>query len=149
MAAPKGNQFWNLRGRSGRHRKYTDPNKLWEDCLDYFQWARDNPLLDMRVIAYQGEGYDHPTPKMRAMSVVGLCNFLGISNRAWTKWKAEREDLVPIMEDAERVIYQQKFEGAAADLLNANIIARDLGLKDRTDVTSDDKPIESVKVHYD
>ena len=30
----------------------------------------------------------------------------------------------------ENVIKSQKFAGAAADLLNANIIARDLGLKD-------------------
>ncbi|MBS9307116.1 DNA packaging protein [Escherichia coli] len=36
--------------------------------------------------------------------------------------------------------YDQKFSGAAADLLNANIIARDLGLKEQSqveDVTPD------------
>ncbi len=34
-------------------------------------------------------------------------------------------------------IFTQKFEGASADLLNANIIARDLGLADKKDITSD------------
>lgn len=41
---------------------------------------------------------------------------------------------------AEEIIYDQKFSGAAADLLNANIIARDLGLKEQSqveDVTPD------------
>ena len=32
----------------------------------------------------------------------------------------------------------QKFMGAAADLLNANIISRDLGLADKKDHTSSD-----------
>jgi hypothetical protein len=36
------------------------------------------------------------------------------------------------------VIYEQKFTGAAADLLNPNIIARDLGLADKQDHQSSD-----------
>nr|WP_261640834.1 DNA-packaging protein [Erwinia mallotivora] len=35
---------------------------------------------------------------------------------------------------AEQIIYNQKFTGAAADLLNANIIARELGLADKREV---------------
>jgi hypothetical protein len=33
----------------------------------------------------------------------------------------------------DKYIYNQKFEGAAAGFLNPNIIARDLGLADKTD----------------
>ena len=32
-----------------------------------------------------------------------------------------------VVSKAEKIIYEQKFTGAAADLLNPNIIARDLG----------------------
>jgi hypothetical protein len=35
------------------------------------------------------------------------------------------------------VILDQKFTGAAADLLNPNIIARDLGLTDKKEVSGD------------
>ncbi|EOI7007498.1 terminase small subunit [Salmonella enterica subsp. enterica serovar Kentucky] len=35
------------------------------------------------------------------------------------------EDFCGVTTRAEQVIYDQKFSGAAADLLNANIIARD------------------------
>ena len=41
------------------------------------------------------------------------------------------------------IIRTQKFAGAAADLLNANIIARDLGLADKNEVTGKDGgPVE-------
>ena len=40
-----------------------------------------------------------------------------------------------VIEKIESIIRSQKFEGAAADLLNANIIARDLGLKDSSETT--------------
>ena len=44
----------------------------------------------------------------------------------------------------EEIIRQQKFEGAAANLLNANIIARDLGLADKAEITGrDGGPIET------
>ena len=51
-----------------------------------------------------------------------------------------RPDLSTVISRSETVIFQQKFSGAAADLLNANIIARDLGLKEQSqveDVTPD------------
>ena len=35
----------------------------------------------------------------------------------------------------DEIIRTQKFEGASADLLNPNIIARDLGLADKSELT--------------
>jgi len=46
------------------------------------------------------------------------------------------DDFVGVTTRAEEVIYNQKFAGAAAGLLNANIIARDLGLSDKKDINS-------------
>jgi hypothetical protein len=43
----------------------------------------------------------------------------------------EEKDLLPITTRVESLIYEQKFSGAAADLLNANIIARELGLVEK------------------
>ncbi|GAA0484367.1 hypothetical protein GCM10009413_20670 [Tatumella punctata] len=76
---------------------------------------------------------------MRAMTIVGLCIFLDIARSAWYTFKA-MEGFSDITTRAEEIIYDQKFSGAAADLLNANIIARDLGLKEQSqveDVTPD------------
>ena len=55
-----------------------------------------------------------------------------------------------VIDDIEKIIYRQKFEGAAAGLLNANIIARDLGLRDKQDVdhTSNGESL-SITVNID
>ena len=67
---------------------------------------------------------------MRAMTISGLCLFLDIDRSTWTAWKTDN-DFSSIVARVEEVIYSQKFAGAAADLLNSNIIARDLGLTDK------------------
>jgi len=60
-----------------------------------------------------------------------MCFFIDISDNAWADY-CNREDFMAITARIKKVIYSQKLEGAAADLLNANIIARELGLADKT-----------------
>lgn len=129
MAAPKGNRFWEARAKHGRRKKFLTPDDLWQQCCEYFQWVEDNPLWESKLFAYQGEISEGIAPKMRAMTIDGLCLFLGIGVQTWHDYKA-REDYSEVTMRVEQVIRSQKFAGAAADLLNANIIARDLGLKD-------------------
>jgi hypothetical protein len=45
----------------------------------------------------------------------------------------------------EEIIRTQKFEGASADLLNPNIIARDLGLADKQDNTTTHQAGDSLQ----
>lgn len=78
---------------------------------------------------YQGAPVQDQLPKMRAMTIDGLCIFLDINVHTWHEYRS-RDDFLAVTMQAEAVIRSQKFSGAAADLLNANIIARDLGLKD-------------------
>ncbi|MBN3043339.1 DNA-packaging protein [Pectobacterium brasiliense] len=139
MAAPKGNRFWEARSSHGRNPKFESPDVLWEACCEYFSWVEANPLWEMKAFAYQGVVTQEPIAKMRAMTIIGLCIFLDIDRSTWLAYKA-KEDFSIITTRAEEIIYDQKFSGAAADLLNANIIARDLGLKEQSqveDVTPD------------
>ncbi|EAP4935021.1 DNA-packaging protein [Salmonella enterica] len=133
MAAPKGNRFWEARSSHGRNPKFESGDQLWAACCEYFQWVEDNPLWEMKPFAYQGEVTQEPVAKMRAMTLTGLCLFLDISDDTWRNYR-EKEDLLGVVSRAEKVIYDQKFSGAAADLLNANIIARDLGLAEKKEV---------------
>lgn len=137
MAAPKGNQFWKARTKHGRDKLFSSPEALWESCCEYFQWAEDNPLIEYKVTQYQGEVITMPVPKLRALTKAGLCYYLKVDETTLNRYK-EDQDFYSVIHEAEQVIYQQKFSGAAADLLNSNIIARDLGLaeKQMTDVTS-------------
>ena len=146
------NKIWEARISPGISPKFKTADDLKAGCVEYFQWSTENPLISKEKVTYQGQGGTFDVPKMRAMTIVGLCNFLGITTTTWYGWKGElkdqprmlRSDLLGIIEWAEGVIYQSKFEGAAADLLNANIISRDLGMADRRELTGKDGgPIET------
>ena len=143
MPAPKENKFWRARSSHGRKPKFKDADVLWDACCEYFDWVEDNPLLAAEVIKYEGHGSIMDVPKRRAMTLEGLCDFICVDPSTWIKWKTDgsdnyRKDLCHVITRAERVIYRQKFEGAAAGLLNSNIIARDLGLADKRDHSSKD-----------
>lgn len=134
-----GNQFWKARSKHGRDKLFETPDLLWEAACEYFQWCEDNPLFEAKIFSFQGVQTMEDVPKMRAMTLGGLCLFLRCSPSYFRTFKtAEREnkaDFVAVIEQIEETIYYQKFTGAAADLLNSNIIARELGLSDKTNTT--------------
>lgn len=127
----QGNRFWEARSSHGRNPKFKSADILWDSCLEYFEWVEANPLWEAKPFAYQGKVTIENVAKMRAMTINGLCNFLDISEQAWSDYRKRDADYLEVTTRAENVIRQQKFEGASADLLNANIIARDLGLRDK------------------
>lgn len=128
---PKGNKIWQLRSRAGPHPKFETPEALWEACCEYFQWVEDNPLWEERASVYRGKIVKAQLRKMRAMTLDGLAIFLDVNVRTWDKWRKDRPDLGLVITRVEQIIYDQKFTGAAAGLLNANIISRDLGLTEK------------------
>lgn len=129
MSAPKNNEFWKLRSSHGRNPIFSDPEDLWDASCEYFQWVEDNPLQEEKLFAYQGDITRATISKMRAMTLDGLCLFLDIGLKTFSDYR-EKEGFSRVIMRVENIIRSQKFAGAAADLLNANIIARDLGLKD-------------------
>jgi len=135
MAAPLNNDFWKLRSKHGRDKLFATPALLWQAACEYFQWVTDNPLYESKAFAYQGEVVAAQLPKMRAMTLSGLCFYLHCNEAYFRTFKSQlpdgEQDFNTVISEIEAVIFRQKFEGAAADLLNANIIARDLGLMDK------------------
>lgn len=143
MAAPVGNQFWLARSSHGRKPIFASPDVLWDAACQYFQWVQDNPLLEEKLFNGKDGLVHGVVAKMRAMTISGLCLFLDIDRDTWAEY-GKREDFSAITRAIDAVIRDQKFSGAAADLLNANIIARDLGLADKSEFTGKDGgPIET------
>ena len=134
MAAPAGNEFWKHRSSHGRKPIFASPDDLEAACVEYFSWVEGNPLYEAQAFAYQGVVKIEPIAKMRPMTVAGLCIFLDISQQAWSEYKA-RDGFGEVTTRVDDIIRTQKFAGAAAGLLNANIIARDLGLSDKSELT--------------
>ncbi len=114
---------------------------LWQACVSYFDWATSHPFKEDRVFSYKGEQTHESVSLLRAFTLSGLCLHLGVTEETWRAWRKDRPDLKEVITKAESVVHQQKFEGGAAGLLNANIIARDLGLADKKDHQSTDGSI--------
>lgn len=142
MAAPKGNQFWKQRSTHGRKPIFASPEELREACEEYFDWVEANPLKAAELVKFQGEAKVVELPKMRAMTIGGLCIFLDISTDAWENY-CKRDGFIGVTREVDEIIRNQKFTGAAAEMLNPNIIARDLGLADKKDHSGLTVTIES------
>jgi hypothetical protein len=138
-----GNRFWEARSSHGRSPKFETSDDLEDAISQYFEWNESNPLYKDQLVTFQGAATHEPVAQMRAMTIGAMCMYIGVAHETWNEWKRSRPDFSAIMGWAESVIYRQKFEGASADLLNPNIIARDLGLTDKKDVTTDGKPLSS------
>jgi len=140
MAAPHGNHFWTIRSKHGRDKLFESPALLWEAACEYFEWCEENPLLE---IDYKGKDADRvEIPKMRAFTMHGLCLYLDCNTEYFRNFKNQErknsEGFSSVIKMIEEVVYNQKFTGAAAGFLNANLIARDLGLKESSDINLND-----------
>lgn len=131
-----GNQYWRARKSHGAPLTFETADDLWQKCVEYFEWVEAHPLFEAQAFAYQGSVKVKNLPKMRAMTLGGLCLYLGIHHRTWYSQKDRGSDFEDVMDMAYEIIRAQKFEGAAAGLLNSNIIARDLGLASKHDLSS-------------
>lgn len=132
MAAEIGNKYWKFRNKHGRDFKYT-PELLDKELDKYMEWLEENPLYEEKVFAYQGQITTHNSPKMRAATIMGFCLFAGICEKTFANYR-DNKDFIQVITRIETVIKVQKFEGAAAELLNPNIIARDLALGENIDI---------------
>lgn len=145
MAAPEGNQFWKLRSKHGRDKLFASPELLWEAACEYFQWCDENPLIE---IDFKGKDATKcELPRMRAYTLQGLCLYLGCHTGYFREFRAaNHEGFSPILTRIEETIYNHKFTGAASGFLNANIIARDLGLMEKQEIKHEGIPDPTISV---
>lgn len=124
---------------------FKTPDEMWNRAVAYFKWCEDNPIDETKLFSFQGDISAGKAPHIRAMTQAGLCAFLNIGVSTWHDYKKK-----PIFSEVttliESIMYEQKFSGAAAGMLNANIIARDLGLVDKS---SSDISVQGVKSFSD
>lgn len=132
-----GNEFWKMRSSFGALANFHSAEALWQACTEYFQWCEDNPLYEDAVFAYKGDISHEPIAKMRAMTIGSMCIFIGISYQNWVEYRT-RDHFKAVTSLVDEIIKAQKFQGAAAGLLNPTVIIRDLGIADKSEVTGAD-----------
>lgn len=137
----QGNKYWQLREKHGRYKAYK-PDELWEEACNYFEWIDENPAIgnDTKTKSggKNGEELEIKTTKsVKPYTESGLQIYLGITDTTWENYCSGVDsyaDFLAVTKMIKKIIYTQKFEGAAIGQFNANIIARDLGLTDKKDI---------------
>lgn len=130
MAAPKGNEYYLLAKNFVKPKKY-QPAALFKKFVEYLQWNATHPLKEQKVLS---GGKSRRVNKLRAMTIIGFCNFAGIERQTYENYE-KLDEYFAICRRIRDIIYQQKLEGAAADLLNPSIIAREIGLADKQEIS--------------
>lgn len=132
MAAPKGNQFWKLRSKHGRDKLFETPQLLWEAACEYFKWCEDNPI---EAEDNKGTKNLNKVKFARPFTKEGFFLYVGVSDNWLSEFKkTASEDFLEVIHKIELIIRKQKLEGGIVGIYNANIIARDLGLSDKSTV---------------
>lgn len=135
MAAPAGNKFWEMRSKHGRDKLFASPALLWKAATEYFEWCAGNPWEKKDWVGKDGDEIYRELE--RPFTLTGLCLYLDCSSSYFRSFKStlqeKDKDFLTIITRIEETIYTQKFEGAAVGVFNANIIARDLGLREKVD----------------
>lgn len=124
----------------GRPKAIESPAMLWELACDYFQSVDDKPLQKQDFLRGGMEaGKKIDVSLQRPYTWQGFDNFLfsqGIVTRT-AEYKYDRrksyENFAEVIAHIDSIMYANKFEGAAAGIFNSSIIARDLGLVDKTE----------------
>ena len=152
MAAPQGNEYFKLCKSPGKSKQFT-PNELEEFANNYFKYIDNNPHEKKKT---ESDGDKIKTTIeyiKRPYTIEGLCNFIGISTQTFYNYENDKAYL-DIITRARQIIYDSKLEGATAGIFNANIVIRDLGLKDSATVTHETsikelQPSELKQLHND
>lgn len=124
-------EVWqDARDWGGRPPTYDNPEDLQADVFAYLKWVQENPLWETKAF---GTGLIAKVPKKRYPTASGCAIFCGVAPRTWREWKSAEHPLREVVVQAENMMTQIKMEGAASGFFNSTIVARDLGLKDKTE----------------
>ncbi len=138
MAAPKGNQFWKNRSKHGRDKLFATPELLLQAAEEFFQWCDDNPWESTETTTKSGafsETVVKTKPTARPYTLEGFLLYVKASPSWLRNFKMEQtdKDFLTVIKEIELIIYQNQLEGATVGAFNANIIARKLGLSEKTE----------------
>lgn len=150
----KGPEYWKELKAKGwsKPKAIETPEKMWELFLEYVADVDDNPATKeeqarggkLKIDLDSVEINDKVVFKVqRPYSWVGFEAFLalkGVICSNLSEYKSNRkggyEAYSEVVACIDKIMYNQKFEGATMGHFNANLIARDLGLAEKREVAA-------------
>lgn len=122
----------------GKKKYIETPEKMWELFLEYIDHSKKNPLYRTDYVGRDGN--KTLTPLAIPITFDGFETYLalkGVINDLGDYSKNDDgryKDYAPIITRIRNYCFVNNFNGAAVNLLNANLISRKLGLSDKKEV---------------
>ncbi|AUS01645.1 DNA-packaging protein, partial [Vibrio phage 1.289.A._10N.286.55.E8] len=138
------NPFGKKSKRGNGNLRFETPEQLWEEACEYFEWALNTPWITSKAMKMKDGDRDiielAREPKARYLSNVGLCLFLGIQRCTYGyyqngKHDKDDKDYSSVCAVIDDIIHEQKLSGAAAGIFHPMIVARELGLADKQEIS--------------
>ena len=134
MAARIGNKYWELRQKHGRGKILT-PEELFLLAYEYKEYVDSNPIeiednkgtKNVNKIKLN-RPYNWAAFELFVFEKTGL-----VKLEDYRKAEDSYKDFSEIIHVIDNMFFSNKFEGAAIGIFKENIIARDLGLKEKTE----------------
>ena len=124
----------------GRPLKYK-PDELLEKFAEYVTWAKEHPIPIVRKVTStttEGKVYGSDTEehKPRLLSIGGFLVFIGAERSWWDNLNEGKrgEEFLRVKAIIREFCEDYQKEMASAEIFNANIISRLLGLADKKEV---------------
>ena len=128
-----------------KHKYIETPEKMWEYFLAYVEHERNNPMLKREYVGKDGNEVN--TPLQVPITFEGfecylqdqdiiedLGKYSANTDKAYTEY-------VTIISRIRQNCFVQNFKGASVGLFNANIIAKKLGLIEKSQTTIVEQPL--------
>lgn len=130
-------QFWRGLPSPGATRLFATPADLHAAACAAFEHFDNHPHRKEVVFHNKGAIVRSYERVLRPYSLRGLALRMGLAEGTLSNYRKYPE-FAEIMAWIDDVIFNQKFEAAAANMLNASFIARDLGMAEKNELTGRD-----------
>ena len=141
--------YWEWRKKVGKPKAIKTPQKLWDLACEYFQSVDENPGFKKDFIkGGESAGTIVDIETMRPYTWEGLEDFLFqkgiITNLDDYRQNTDGryQEYAGTIRAIGKVIFNRNFSGAAMNFLNSNLIARQLGLAEKTQIkVTEEQPL--------
>ena len=109
------------------HRHPMTPETVFNLAVKYFSWAEDQAIKAIETASFQGIVTENLVHKPRVFTLSGFQLYCGVTHRAIQSWRSS-PGFSEVMEFIDSVIYEQKYQLAANNIVNSGLIGKDLGI---------------------
>jgi len=144
MGAPKYNEYWKKRTKSGRDKIFSSGDEIIDKFQDYIEYCDNNPIgVNEMIKAGQRAGEIIKVPRPLIPSFKGFAIFCGVDEHTlYTYLKSDsHKDFNQPLTYIKDILSANLLENGVTGEANSMLVARLLKLTDRTDITSDNKAI--------